>query len=282
MSAERIPNIEQAEQWGGEEGQSWVAHHRAHDRMVAALTPRLLAAAQIRPRDHILDVGCGCGETAYLAALEAPHGHVVGLDISARMLDAARTRIAQGGIDNISFLEADAQTHHFNPETFDLVLSRFGVMFFDNPPAAFSNVATAMTHGARLAFLCWQEALENEWIVVAGAAIAAHVALPELDAGGPGPFSLGDPEHVRSLLAGAGLSDVTIEGLTEPVNLGSDVKEAVGYLRSLGVVRALLSGIDQDTVAKLESDLTDALQPYAGDDGVRLGSASWLVTARRV
>lgn len=282
MSTERISNIEQAELWAGDEGESWVAHHLQHDRMVASLTPKLLDAGQINHGDRILDVGCGCGETTHLATLHAPSGHVVGLDISPRMLEVARARVEEAGVDRVSFLEADAQTYDLETETFDLVLSRFGVMFFDDPQAAFTNVARAMTHGARLVFLCWQEAMRNEWIAVPGAALAAHVTLPELGADGPGPFSMAYPEYIAALLAGTGFGDVTVETLTEPVTLGSDVTEAIGYLRSLGIVKALLRELDDDTVAAIEADVAGALRPYSGSDGVRLGSSCWLVSARRL
>jgi SAM-dependent methyltransferase len=273
---------EQFEMWNGDEGRNWVTYQDAHDQMVGALTPHLLQAAAIAESDRVLDVGCGCGETTRLAAVRAASGRVLGVDLSAPMLEAASNKARRAGLgERVDFVQADAQTYPFEGASFDVLLSRFGVMFFADATTAFANLARAIRPGGRLAFLCWQAPLKNEWIATAGAALATYVPLPDLGGdNGAGPFSLADPDRVRALLVSAGFSSIGIEPVLEPVVLGRTVNDAVGYVEDLGVVRSMMAGVNADTVRHAMVALADALNPFVGPTGVCLGSAAWLVTAR--
>ena len=197
------------------------------------------------------------------------------------MLAVAHQRAGRNGARNARFEQADAQTRAFPAARFDVALSSFGVMFFDDPPAAFANIAAALRPGGRVAFLCWQEAARNEFLAVPLAAVAEHAALPEMPSTGePGPFSLADPQRIRSLLANAGLADISINGLQGPMRMGADVQDVIGYYQGLPIAWQILAGAgEQATAAALEA-LRDALRPHQGDEGVTLGSAAWLVTAQ--
>lgn len=194
------PNTEQLSAWNGETGRHYVAQHERHRRMHAPLAARLLAAADPRPGQHVLDIGCGCGDEAIAAARAVTEGgaggHVLGVDLSEPMLAVARGQARDGGVRGVGFLGADAQVHAFDPAAFDAALSSFGMMFFADPGAAFRNVATALRPGARLAFLCWQDAELVEYIRLPFGVIAAHTEPPPLRrADAPGPFSLRDPRR---------------------------------------------------------------------------------------
>jgi len=275
-------NAAQAQAWNGDDGRHFVAERARHERMHERLTSRLLDAAAISAGDSVLDIGCGCGQTTLAAARAAAPGHVLGVDLSAPMLAVARRLAGRDGARNARFEQADAQTRAFPAAGFDVALSSFGVMFFDDPPAAFANIAAALRPGGRVAFLCWQEAARNEFLAVPLAAVAAHAAMPEMPgAGEPGPFSLADPQRIRSLLASAGFADISISGLEEPMRVGDDVQDVIGYYRGLPIARQMLAGAGEQATASVLETLRAALGPHQGDDGVTLGSAAWLVTAQR-
>jgi SAM-dependent methyltransferase len=279
-----MANEQQTEHWNGAEANHWVTHQVRYDTMLAPFGDRLLTAAQIAPTDRVFDVGCGCGATTLAAAHRASGGTATGVDLSAVMLDVARRRAHEEGIANASFVAGDAQTYPFPIGVSDVVLSRFGVMFFENPVAAFPNLAGTLTSGGRLAFVCWQDFLSNPFVAVPGLAIAQHVELPDLGpSDAPGMFALADPVRIRSLLSDSGLVDVIIEPLAEEILLGGGgtLPEAVEFLREGGMGRAVLAGADQTTQDQALAAVNDALAPYVTADGVRIGTAAWLATARR-
>jgi SAM-dependent methyltransferase len=193
-------------------------------------------AVLLQPGERVLDVGCGYGTSTLEAAKRvAPSGRVVGVDISAAMLEPARQRVAAGGVDNVELLQADAQVHPFEPASFDVVISRFGIMFFDDPQAGFGNLARALRPGGRLVFVCPQDPLKSEWVRIAfGAAVAALGRAPDLGPpGAPGPFALADGDRLARLLTAAGLRDVALEAVTRPVRIGRDIDHTVGFVMSL-------------------------------------------------
>ena len=199
-------NAGQDEYWNADEARHWVDEAGAYDRMLAPFASRLLEAAAIAVEDQVLDIGCGTGPTTCDAARAAANGHATGLDISRAMIEAARARASRDDLTNVSFEVGDAQTRRFDPGSVDVVMSRFGVMFFDDPVAAFANIRAALRAGGRLVFVCWQGQIANEWIAVPGLAAAQHVPLPTPGPpGAPGPFSFADADHVRNVLTGAGL-----------------------------------------------------------------------------
>ena len=274
-------NEAQREHWNSDEAGHWVVAQDRYDRQLEQFGDAVLAAAKIHPDDRVLDIGCGSGTTTLMAAPTA--AAAVGVDISEPMLDLARRRASDAGTSNARFVLGDAQIDDLGG-AFDVAISRFGVMFFDDPAAAFGNIASALAPGGRLVFVCWQGRDRNEWLLVPGLAAAAHVPLPDTgDGGGPGMFSLADPEATTRLLLAAGFTDVEATSLETPMLLagGGTVAETVDFLLATGIGKALLDGADPVAAAAAVNAVTETLSEYLDDDGVRLGAASWLVTACR-
>jgi SAM-dependent methyltransferase len=274
-------NAGQIAYWNADGGDTWVALQKYMDAQLEPYGRRVLEALAPAPGDHILDVGCGSGQTSLqLGQAAGQGGAVVGLDISRPLLDLARRRAAEAGAPNVSFLEADAQTHAFAPATFDAVFSRFGVMFFDDPPAAFANIRRALKPGARLAFVCWRTPAENMFMVLPYQAAAPHLpppAPPTPDA--PGPFAFADPARVRSILASAGFRDVDVTAHDQKIG-GGNLEQTVAVCLGIGLLgRALLENPDKRPL--VIDPVREALRQHVEeDDIVRLDSASWIVTAR--
>jgi SAM-dependent methyltransferase len=276
-------NADQFDYWNGPDGEHWVAYELRFDAMLAPFVPHILDGAGIAADDRVLDVGCGNGATARAAAHRVSNGRVVGVDISAPMVRRAQERARSNGIGNVEFVHADAQTHAFN-ETFDAIVSRFGVMFFDDPVAAFTNLGRATSADGHLAFVCWQELFANEWVSVAGAALITHVGMPDFPpVGAPGPFAFADPDRVRNILTGTGFVDIGIDAIHEDVLIGGglDVDATVEFIAEGGMGQRFLAGADPAAVEAGLDAVRQALAPYDSPDGVRMGSAAWLVTARR-
>ena len=209
-----IANTDQAEHWNtGDERRSLDRQPgplRPHARAVRGHDPRRRRAA---PRWTVLDVGCGCGGTTLAAARLVAPGEAVGLDLSGPMLARARADAEAAGLGNAAFRQGDAQVHALEPARFDAVMSRFGVMFFADPVAAFENIRSATRPGGRLVFVCWQPLAANQWLLVPGAALAEHVRPAGFGtADGPGMFAFADPDRIRPILAEAGWRDVEITG----------------------------------------------------------------------
>ena len=201
-----MPNADMVDYWNGRPADFWVKEAEHFDTMLAPFGRRLLTAAALEPGEVVLDVGCGNGAISLEAARSVgPGGRVTGLDLSSPMLGMARRRAEELTID-VDFVHGDAQTDSFD-QPFDVVVSRFGVMFFDDPEVAFANLAMAARPGGRLCFVCWQEMFANEWITVPAMAIVAHVGMPEVpEPGTRGPFALADTQRTRGLLESAGWS----------------------------------------------------------------------------
>ena len=267
--------------WNGRPAEVWVREAERFDSLLAPFGRRLLTAAVLKSGERVLDVGCGNGAISLDAARAVGrHGRVTGLDLSAPMLEVARRRAEEEGID-ISFVQGDAQTSSFD-ELFDVVLSRFGVMFFEDPEAAFANLAKATLPGGRLCFVCWQEMFANEWIAVPSMAMVAHVGIPELpEPGAPGPFALADAQRTKGLLESAGWSEVIIEEQKDGMRMGSDPEDVVNFMLSDEMGRRLVEGNDPEAVQAGTEATLEVLRPYATPEGVVLGGAYWLVTARK-
>jgi SAM-dependent methyltransferase len=275
-----VANVEQAEAWNGDDGRYWVAQHDRHEAMLATITPHLFEAAGIQPADRVLDIGCGCGGTTRTAGHAARDGRAFGVDLSRPMLDVAERLTAAEGLTNVAFGQGDAQVHPFGEGAYDVAISRFGLMFFSDPRAAFANIAAAVRPGGRVAFLCWQDAFRNEQFAIPLRAAMAHVPLPDLGRDGPGPFSLADRAKVEALLAGAGCTDVRVDAVSEDVWLGGDVKDVIGYLRAMPMVQSMISqATDQEVSARILAEVAEGFAPYRRADGVWARSSAWLVTA---
>jgi SAM-dependent methyltransferase len=276
-------NREQAEHWNSEQAAGhWITHQARYDRMHEPFATMIIREAAISTDNRVLDVGCGCGTTTRAAAALATAGEAVGIDLSAPMLARARADAQSAGLANASFIESDAQVHPFEPGSFDVVISRFGMMFFADPAAAFTNLRTATKPGGRLVFVCWQPMAANQWLLVPGAALAGHIPFPDPgppDA--PGMFALADPDRVRGILASAGWHDIGITTVQTPLLLagGGTIDDAVEFLRTGSLGRSVLAGADPTTQARAVASVRAALAPYADDEGVHLGAAVWLVRA---
>lgn len=276
-----IANVEMAATWDGPEGDHWVEFSERYDISTRRHRARLLAAADIAPESRVLDVGCGTGRLAREAAALAPAGTVSGIDLSARMIDRARTEATSAGITNVAFEQGDAQVHPFDEASFDRALSGFGTMFFSDPVAAFTNIAGAIHPGGRLAMLTWRNMASNEWVSKLRAALAAGRALPEPPAGAPGPFSLSDPDHLNAVLRSAGFTAVHIEPVDEPIEFGRDADDAFSFVQHLGIVKGLASDLDEGTRAAALDAVHETLRQHETRNGVLLGTAASLTIAAR-
>ena len=271
-------NEAQAAAWDGDEGEYWAAHHERFEECLAHYQPAFHAASGIRPGDRVLDVGCGTGGTTREAARAAVGGQAWGIDLSGQMIEVARKIAAVEGLDNAHFEQADAQVHPFSTAELDAVISRTGAMFFGRPQQAFANLGRALRPGGRLTLLTWQPAERNEWIGAFAGALAGRMP-PAQPPGTPGPFSLSDPVHVRALLESTGFEDVELEGMSGPMTYGRDAGESHAFV--LGLLGWMLEGRSADERARAVERLRAVLEAHDGPGGVRLGSAAWLVTARR-
>lgn len=277
-------NAAMAELWNGASGENWIRFDEHHNRGLRPWGEAVLAAAAPAAGERVLDVGCGTGWTTRAAARAVGDGHALGVDISEMLVARAAATAEEEGVPNVAFTAADAQVHPFEKGSLDLAISRFGVMFFADAVAAFANVGRALAPGGRLAFACWQEMVHNHWVLVPFGAMVAEVGTPEPpppDA--PGPWSLADPDRVRSVLGAAGFTGVALETLDAPMWLGDTVDEAYDFIRAGNNARMLLEGKDPDAAARALAAMRTALENVeVGDAGLALPGRAWVVTATRV
>lgn len=276
-------NEAMAAAWNGEDGAHWVAHAERYDRSLARYQPHLLDAAAIRETDRVLDIGCGSGRTTRDAARLAAQGEAVGVDVSGVLVENARRLAEAEDVRNATFVHADAQVHPFEAGAFDVGISRTGVMFFADAPAAFANIGRAIRPGGRLALLVWQSPAENEWVsAFMSVLLAGRTPPPPPAPDAPSPFSLADPARVRSVLGTAGFTDIALEDVRHPMDFGDDVDDAFAFVSTLGMTRGMLTDLDEDARAAALVSLRDELANHATADGVHYRSAVWIITARRL
>lgn len=267
--------------WNSEATRRWVTEQVRIDRIFAAVTDAALAAAAPKPGDSVLDIGCGTGTTLLrLAEAVGPDGRVLGVDISEQQVALARQRIASAGATLARVVLDDAATHDFPPAAFDLAFSRFGVMFFADPIAAFSNIRRAMKPAGRLAFAVFRPGAENPWATASIAAIR-HLLTPPAppEPEEPGQFAWGDPARVRRILSGAGFRDVALAPLDLPITLGADATEASRVAMFLGQGARLLYGLPEATREAARSAFEAFFKTHEGPGGVALRGGLWLVSA---
>jgi len=279
------PNAEQITYWNDTAGPKWVAYEDLLDAQIRALGEAAMDHVGIQTGDRVLDVGCGTGQTSIeLARRVGTGGAVTAIDISGPMLARARAR-ADGAARSVDFLEADAQTHRFEPASFDVCFSRFGIMFFAEPDVAFANLRSALRPAGRLGFVCWQRLADNPWMLVPLMAAAQHITLPPPPApDAPGPFALADQSRVRGILERAGFDDVTFEDHRTTLTVGGDgpLEQAVDFvLQGVGPTSAAMRQADPAVRATVAGGVREALRPYHTPQGLRMASAAWLVSARR-
>ncbi|MBR0697568.1 class I SAM-dependent methyltransferase [Bradyrhizobium lablabi] len=275
-------NADQIAYWNGPGGQRWADRQAAQDIILRPVLDILVDRAAPTPGERIVDVGCGSGASSFaFAAKVAPNGHVFGVDVSEPMLRRARASRPPGL--QVDFALADATVYPFDPASFDLLASRFGVMFFADPVLSFTNLRKALRPGARLAFACWREPRENPFFMAPLQAVYKHVPkLPQMGPEDPGPFAFASEERVRRILGGAGFSGVVMEPvpLTLDVATGRGLDAAIQGALEIGPASRALEGHPADVRAAAVQSMREALTPFTKGDSVLLPASIWIVTAR--
>jgi SAM-dependent methyltransferase len=274
-------NVAQAEYWSGAAGQRWIDHQEHQDQVLRPVSDRLIAAAGAKPGERVIDVGCGCGATTIdFAARVTPGGEVVGLDVSEPMLARARERASEDL--PARFVHGDATVHDFAPEWADLIVSRFGVMFFADPARSFTNLRKALKPGGRLVFACWREARQNPFFIAPLREALKHAPpLPETDPEAPGPFAFADEARVRRILTEAGYADIALtpHDLDLDIAAGGGLERAVAAALAIGPTSRMLSEQSEAVRAAAVADIRKALAAHLHGASVPLGAAIWIVTA---
>jgi SAM-dependent methyltransferase len=257
---------------------AWAEVRKPLERQLAPLGRRALAALAPRPGESVLDIGCGGGATALeLAQAVAPDGTVVGVDLSAAVLTFAQR--AAKGCERVRFVQADAEIFPFEPASFDAAFSRFGVMFFADPTAAFINIRRSLKPNGRLAFVCWRALEDNPLDIVPLRAASAHLPpQPPHDRDAPGPFAFANRDRVRGILESAGFAKIEITARDELVGSG-DLDTMLAVCSRVGALGKILRENPERLAATLPA-VRSALAAHDGPDGVRLNAATWVVTAR--
>ncbi len=279
------PNAQQIEYWNEVSGARWVELNDVIDAQITSLGEAAMARAAIATGERVLDVGCGCGQTSLqLAERVGDSGAVVGIDISAVMLERAQARAKEAGHSNLEFRNVDAQIEPFTA-SFDRLFSRFGVMFFAEPEKAFANLLTALRPGGRLTCVTWRALGENPWMMVPLAAAAKHLppSGPPPDPTAPGPFAFADSTRVEAILAAAGFEEIAHEAVDQEILVGGGrtLDQTVEFVMQLGPLGAVLREVDSELRAKVLTDVRTALEPYEHESGVKMSAAVWIVSARR-
>jgi SAM-dependent methyltransferase len=274
-------NIEQAEFWSGL-APAWLEFEDQLTQVSRLPGQLAMDRLELRAGQRVVDLGCGTGGTTLeLAARVGPHGEAVGVDIAEEMIARGRERAARLGAANVAFLHADAQVYDLGEARFDAAYSRFGVMFFTDPVAAFANLRRALRPGGVLSFVCWQGVFDNEWMLIPGATAAAVTgSVPPMPGPGePGPLSLADPDRVRAVLDAAGFGSVAVAPHSDQVVITADrIPEVALTSTRIGGVREALRDADDQTRQRVLAAIEEALRARVRDGEVRLSRGVLLVT----
>jgi SAM-dependent methyltransferase len=276
-------NAAQIEFWNSAASRAWAVQHERMDRAVAEVTKALLELAAPQPGERVLDIGCGSGTTTLeLAARVGPDGHVLGADVAEQSVARARERIATAGLRHAEVIVADVSSQPFEPHSFDLSFSRFGVMFFSDPTTAFANVRRAMKPGGRVALAVFRAAGDDLWPNGGPLAAVRHL-LPPLPAPGPeepGPFSWADPGRVHRILEGAGFQEVSLTALDPLIQLGERAAEAAQFMMLFGPLTRILPALTAPQRDAVRWAIEVFFQGHTTSQGVVLPAANWVVRAR--
>jgi len=270
--------------WNGDSGMRWAANLARLDLMLEDFGNAALAAANAQPGEHILDIGCGSGTSTFpLAEKAGTDGHVLGVDISQQLVEIARAASPAGA--PVEFRCADAATAPLPAAGFDLLFSRFGVMFFDDPVAAFTHMRGALKPGGRLAFVCWRGAQENDWVRLPMAAIRDIVEPAPTDPNAPGPFAFGDRQRVADILAAAGFAAIDVAPFDTTLAYGRGatregaIDDALDMAFQVGPLSRALADQPDDIRARAADAVRAAFAKRPGETSVQIDGAAWIVTA---
>jgi len=277
-------NTAQIAYWNDRAAVTWTAMQDRLDAMFTPLTAIALDAAAPAAGERVIDIGCGCGATVLeLARRVGPDGRVLGVDVSEPMAARARERIAAAGLSNADVKVSDASTHAFAPAQADLLFSRFGVMFFADPPAAFANLRHGLRPAGRLLFACWRPMADNQWFLVPAQA-AAHLLppTPPMEPDAPGPFAFADADRVSRILSTAGWSDVVLTRQDVPMRLAGpgQLAEAADFATRVGGLARALADATPEAKARAAEAIAAVLPAYDGPNGICLTGSIWLVSAQ--
>ncbi|MBM0106057.1 class I SAM-dependent methyltransferase [Steroidobacter sp. S1-65] len=275
-------NQDQVALWNEASGRTWVELQSVLDRLLEPFAALLVNEGSPGEGGRVLDIGCGAGATTLAMARRlGPKGRCVGVDISEPLLSAAKAAATAEQISTAAFIQADAQTHAFEPGSFDAVISRFGVMFFDDPEAAFANIRRAVTNAGKLAFVAWRSPAENPFMTTARRAAEPMLPnMPTADPRAPGQFAFADGDRVRQILASSGWSDIEVR----PIDIEGVIAEndLLAYATKLGPVGVALREVDEATRAGVSKVVHTAFESYVQNGVARFNMACWLVKAIRV
>jgi len=275
-------NADQIAYWNGAGGQRWADRQAVQDILLQPVLDILIDRARVKRGERVLDVGCGSGATSFaFAQATGASGYVMGIDISAPMLERARGSMPPGA--PIEFVLADATIHPFTPDSFDLLASRFGVMFFADPALSFANMRKAIRPSGRLVFVCWREPRENPFFMTPLQAVYRHVPkMPPVGPEDPGPFSFASPERVKRILGTAGFSEIAMEpcDLKLDIAIGQGLGAAVQGALQIGPAARALTDQPPEIVSAAEQSMREALAPHLKGETVLLDAAIWIVTAQ--
>lgn len=277
-------NDDQIEFWNGKAGEEWAERNDQMDRMLAPFRDAAIEAANPRPGERVLDIGCGCADTSLgLAERVGPEGAVLGVDVSGPMLALARHKAEVADLsERLKFEEADAAAYNFDKGAFDLLFSRFGVMFFADPPGAFANMRKALKPGGRVAFICWAPVFDNDWVMVPLAAALKHIPAPEpAPPHAPGPFGLSDKDYVNEMLTSAGFKNIAIDRFEIMMRVGAGIEKdnIADFFLEMGPVSRALTNSPAELTQTVRAAVQDAVAPHYADGAVNLKGSCWIVTA---
>lgn len=278
----RSDNAEQIAEWNGVVGQRWVAMQQQVERVVAPFGEAALRAAAPRTGERVIDIGCGCGDTSIaIARMVGPSGAAIGIDVSQPMLAVARSREALAECAQLAFREGDASQAEL-PADIDLLFSRFGVMFFSQPAAAFRHLRKALRTGGRCVFVCWRAPRDNAWAMtpLSAAREAMNITPAPADRDAPGPFAFADDERLRAILSSAGFGDIGVQRFDAAIFLGATPRLAAEAVVQMGPVSRLVREVGVEHLPVIVDAVERVLTPLASAEGqVRLNGSSWIVSA---
>ncbi len=260
-----LGNLDQEKYWGSPAGLKWIDNEHALDTAMAGMLDIIFDVSEIAHNSRVIDIGCGTGASTLAAAALAPQGHVLGVDISAPLLDRARNRVAIAGVENASFLKADAQSHGFESGAFDVLVSRLGMMFFSDPVKAFENLSLSLRRGGRMAFVSWASAAQNPWFYIPGQAAQRRLGpVPKGDPHAPGPTAFQDIGYVTGLMEKAGLSKIRGTAINIGLTPPDGLQAAASAASRVGPAARIMKAHDGsgDDAAAIEDEVRDAFRQF--------------------